>query len=274
MKYVSIGAIVGDIAGSRFEFNNHKSKDFELLADNCYITDDSILTVATMQALLNGGTAEAFTDAYQSFGREYTFTTDLTGKKYGAGYGSKFFNWLISKDPRPYGSFGNGAPMRVSPVAWFYDTLDDVERAAETSASVTHNHPEGIKGAKSVAAAIFLARTGKDKPFIKEYIERTYGYNLDFTLDEIRDTYEHSEACQDTVPQAIVAFLEGESFEDVIRNAVSIGGDSDTIAAMAGAIAEGFYGAPYQLRSTITQYIPHQLIDVMDEFSSSVNAGL
>ena len=266
--------MIGDIVGSRFEYRNYTLKDFELLADDCYITDDSIMTVATMQALLRGGTADDFIAAYQSFGRSNLFTFDIAGRSHGAGYGSKFFRWLMAKDPQPYGSFGNGAPMRVSPVAWFYDTLDDVERMAEVSASVTHNHPEGIKGAKSVAAAIYLARTGKDKSFIRQYIERNYGYDLTFTLDEIRGSYEHSEACQDTVPQAIVAFLEGEDFEDVIRNAVSIGGDSDTIAAMAGAIAEAFYEVADDVLERVLLYIPANLNEIVVKFHETIQGKL
>lgn len=266
----SIGAIVGDVAGSRHEFNNIKSKQFELLADNCYITDDSVLTIATMKALLDGGTAEHFAKSYRAIATSNIFTKDLRGNSYGTGYGARFFKWLMTKDGEAYESFGNGAPMRVSPVAWFYDDLDDVERAAEISASVSHNHPEGIKGAKSVAGAILLARMGKDKPSIKKYIEQRYGYDLNFTLDEIRDTYQHSEASQDTVPQAIVAFLEGRDFEDVIRNAVSIGGDSDTISAIASSIAEGFYGIPDLIHERTLQYVPVHLLEIVVGFNETI----
>lgn len=268
--YRSIGAIVGDIAGSRHEFNNTKSKQFELLADNCYITDDSVLTIATMKALLDGGTAEHFARSYRTIATSNIFTKDLRGKSYGTGYGARFFKWLMTKDGQPYESFGNGAPMRVSPVAWFYDDLDEVERAAEISASVSHNHPEGIKGAKSVAGAILLARMGKDKPSIKKYVEQRYGYDLNFTLDEIRDTYQHSEASQDTVPQAIIAFLEGRDFEDVIRNAVSIGGDSDTISAIASSIAEGFYSIPDDIHQRTLRYIPEHLLTIVTSFNEAI----
>ena len=269
-NYRSVGAIVGDIAGSRHEFNNIKSKEFELLADNCYITDDSILTIATMKALMDGGTAEHFAKSYRTIARSNLFTKDLHGVSYGAGYGARFFRWVMTKDAKPYDSFGNGAPMRVGPVAWFYDDLDDVERVAEISASVSHNHPEGIKGAKSVAGAILLARMGKDKPSIKKYVEQRYGYDLDFTLDEIRDSYEHSEASQDTVPQAMVAFLEGRDFEDVIRNAVSIGGDSDTIAAIAGSIAEAFYRVPDYVHERTLKYVPSHLLDIVSSFNETL----
>lgn len=268
----SIGAIVGDVAGSRHEFNNIKTKEFELLADNCYITDDSVLVIATKQALLNGGTAKHFAESYRNLAKSHLFTKDLDGKTYGAGYGTRFFKWLMTKDGAPYESYGNGAAMRVSPIAWFYDDLDEVERVAEISASVSHNHPEGIKGAKSVAGAILLARMGKDKPSIKKYVEQRYGYNLDFTLDEIRDTYQHSEASQDTVPQAIVAFLEGRNFEDVIRNAVSIGGDSDTISAIASSIAEGFYGIPDHIYERTLQYIPEYLLTIVVDFNETIGA--
>lgn len=269
-NYRSIGAIVGDIAGSRHEFNNTKSKEFELLADDCYITDDSVLTIATMNALMDGGTAEHFAQSYRTIAKFNLFTKDLHGVSYGAGYGARFFRWVMTKDAKPYDSFGNGAPMRVSPIAWFYDDLDDVERVAEISASVSHSHPEGIKGAKSVAGAILLARMGKDKLSIKKYVEQRYGYDLDFTFDEIRDTYQHSEASQDTVPQAIVAFLEGRDFEDVIRNAVSIGGDSDTISAIASSIAEAFYGIPYHIHERTLEYVPEDLLEIISTFSETL----
>lgn len=269
-NYRSVGAIVGDIAGSRHEFDNIKTKEFELLADNCYITDDSVLTIATMKALLDGGTAEHFAKSYRTIATSNIFTKDLNGKSYGTGYGARFFKWLMTKDGQPYESYGNGAAMRVSPIAWFYDDLDEVERVAEISASVSHNHPEGIKGAKSVAGAILLARMGKDKPSIKKYVEQRYGYDLSFTLDEIRDTYQHSEASQDTVPQAIVAFLEGKDFEDVIRNAISIGGDSDTISAIAGSIAEGFYGISGHIHERTLQYVPEHLLEIVASFNETI----
>lgn len=271
-RHRTIGAIVGDVAGSRHEFNNIKTKEFELLADSCYITDDSVLTIATMKALLDGGTAEDFAKSYRTIAKLHLLTKDLQGNFYGTGYGAKFFRWLMTNDSQAYNSFGNGAPMRVSPVAWFYDDLDEAERVAEISASVSHNHPEGIKGAKSVAGVILLARMGKDKPSIKKYVEQRYDYNLDFTLDEIRGTYEHSEASQDTVPQAIVAFLEGLDFEDVIRNAVSIGGDSDTISAIAGSIAEAFYGVPDHIHERTLKYIPNHLLEIVSSFSETIKA--
>lgn len=271
-RHRTIGAIVGDVAGSRHEFNNIKTKEFELLADSCYITDDSVLTIATMKALLDGGTAEDFAKSYRTIAKLHLLTNDLQGNSYGTGYGAKFFRWLMTNDSQAYNSFGNGAPMRVSPVAWFYDDLDEAERVAEISASVSHNHPEGIKGAKSVAGVILLARMGEDKPSIKKYVEQRYDYNLDFTLDEIRGTYEHSEASQDTVPQAIVAFLEGLDFEDVIRNAVSIGGDSDTISAIAGSIAEAFYGVPDHIHERTLKYIPNHLLEIVSSFSETIKA--
>lgn len=268
-NFRSVGAIVGDIAGSRYEFNNSTSRKFELLANNCYITDDSVLTVATMQALLDGGTTRHFANAYRKIPQSYLLTTDLDGKTHGIGYGARFFRWLMTEKARPYNSLGNGAPMRVSPVAWFYDTLEEVEGVAEASARVTHNHPEGIKGAKSVAGAILLARMGMDKATIKSYVER-YGYDLDFTLDEIRGSYRRSEASQHTVPQAVVAFLEGGSFEDTIRNAISIGGDSDTISAIAGSIAEAFYGVPENIHERTLKYVPEQLLEIIANFDKTV----
>jgi ADP-ribosyl-[dinitrogen reductase] hydrolase len=252
-----IGAIVGDIVGSIYEFNNIKSKDFPLFGDGCEFTDDSIMTIATMQALMNGATAQDFITAYQTL-----------GNKYPSSYGNRFQGWLVDKDPQPYNSWGNGSAMRVSPVAWFYDDLADVERVAEVSASVTHNHPEGIKGAQATAAAIFMARTGKSKQEIKSYIEKKYGYLLDFSLGDIRNSYSFDESCEGTVPQAIVAFLESTDFEDSIRNAVSLGGDSDTLAAITGSIAEAFYGVPANISTESLGYLSDELSAIVSGFSA------
>lgn len=254
-----IGAVIGDIIGSVYEFDNIKTKDFPLFGDESVFTDDSILTIATMQALTNGATAQDFNEAYREL-----------GNKYPSSYGVRFSQWLKAKDPQPYNSWGNGSAMRVSPVAWFYGSLVDVERVAELSASVTHSHPEGIKGAQATAAAIFMARTGKTKQEIKNYIEHNYGYLLDFSLDDIRPSYGFDESCQGTVPPAIVAFLESTDFEDAIRNAISLGGDSDTLAAITGGIAEAFYGVPDELVSKVFAYLSDELSGTINRFNVEI----
>jgi len=256
-----IGAIVGDIVGSIYEFNNHRSKAFPLFGDQVEFTDDSIMTIATMEALMAGGAHDDFVDAYKRL-----------GVKYPSSYGLRFSNWLQSEDPQPYDSWGNGAPMRVSPVAWFYDDLQTVERMAAVSSEVTHNHPEGIKGAQSIAGAVFLARTGKSKQEIKEYIETNYGYFLDFTLDDIRQTYQFDESSAETVPPAVVAFLESTSFEDAIRNAISVGGDSDTLAAITGAIAEAFYGVDDTIKEKAISYLSDELRTILERFSAMIRS--
>lgn len=257
MNNKAVGAIIGDIVGSIYEFDNIKTKDFPLFGDNNEFTDDSIMTIATMQALLDGGAANDFIANYQKF-----------GNKYPSSYGLRFGDWLLAQDPEPYTSWGNGSAMRVSPVAWFYDSLAEAEEAAKISASVTHNHPEGIKGAKATAAAIFLARTGKSKRDIKNYLENKYEYILDFTLDDIRPNYNFDESCAGTVPPAIVAFLESIDFEDAIRNAISVGGDSDTLAAITASIAEAFYDIPNTIRSKALAYLPQELGDIIKKFNT------
>lgn len=256
----SIGAIVGDIIGSIYEFDNIKTKTFPLFGDGNEFTDDTIMTIATMKALLDGGTNENFTFNYQLF-----------GNKYPSSYGVRFQNWLVSNNPEPYSSWGNGSAMRISPVAWVYDDIAKVEEIAKISASITHNHPEGIKGAQATAAAIFLARKGSTKQEIKKYIESKYGYILDFTLDEIRPRYTFDESCEGTVPPAIVAFLESMSFEDALRNAISIGGDSDTLAAITGSIAEAYYGEiPESLEKALVQYLPNELMTHVKRFTGFI----
>lgn len=255
----TIGAIAGDIIGSIYEFDNHRSKDFPLFGDGVEFTDDSIMTIATMQALLNGATHGDFVGAYKHF-----------GNKYPSSYGSRFSHWLVADNPQPYDSWGNGSAMRVSPVAWFCDNLNDIERLAKVSAEVTHNHPEGIKGAQSIAGAVFLARTGKSKQDIKEYIEKNYEYFLDFKLNNIRDIYQFDESSAGTVPPAIVAFLESTDFEDAIRNAISIGGDSDTLAAITGSIAEAFYGVPTEVQGLTLQYLSDELRAIVGIFNKEI----
>ena len=232
-----LGAIAGDIIGSPYEWNNYKHVDFPLFSEASRFTDDSVMTFAMARALMNSHTEEEFTrnavESMQDFGHKYPRV----------GYGGKFAMWLTVRANQPYNSFGNGSAMRVSPVAWAFSDLETVEKYAALSAGVTHNHPEGIKGAQAVAGSIFLARTGHTKDDIRSYVQGKY-YDLSRTLDDIRPSYKFNATCQGSVPEAITAFLEGENFEDTVRKAVSIGGDSDTIAAMAGSIAEGMYGVP------------------------------
>ena len=260
------GAILGDIIGSPYEFDRgSKSKDFSLFSKESEFTDDTVMTIAVADAFLDAQTNEAdeqiktrLIHAMQKYGKAYP----------NAGYGGMFCHWLHAKDPKPYGSFGNGSAMRVSAVAWLSEDLDTVRRMARLSAEVTHNHPEGIKGAEATASAIFLARTGSSKAEIKAYIEGHFGYDLSRTCDEIRPGYHHVESCQETVPEAITAFLEGESFEDVIRTAVSLGGDCDTLTCIAGAIAEGFYGVPEDLKQECRNRLPAPLLEVLQRFDA------
>lgn len=245
-----LGAILGDIIGSPYEFESGKTKDFELFMPNSRLTDDSIITMAV-------GYACAEANCYD----EDSFKEILIEKMCEfvqmypqAGYGEMFFQWAHSKDKEPYGGYANGAAMRVSPTAWAMHRLEDVERLAKWSAEVTHDHPDGIKGAQSVAAAIFLARTGSTKEEIKRYISDHY-YDLDFELDNIREGYQIDMRCEHSVPEAIVCFLESDSFEDAIRNAISLGGDGDTQAAIAGSIAEAFYGIPEELQEVAFEYM-------------------
>lgn len=257
-----IGAIIGDIVGSVYEWNNIKTKDFPLFSPRCFFTDDTVMTLAIAEGLMNGGSADAFIQAMKKYGRMYP----------DAGYGGRFGSWLFTEDTHPYNSWGNGSAMRVSPVAWMFDTLAELEQFAEVSAAVTHNHPEGIKGAQATAAAIFLARKGKSKDEIKDHIESKYGYDLSRTLDEIRPGYRFNESCQETVPEAITAFLESVDFEDAIRNAISLGGDSDTLAAITGSIAEAAYGVPEEIMEKALAILDERLLDVYRQFSEKISS--
>jgi len=263
-----LGAIVGDIVGSVYEWNNIKTKDFPLFRDDCFFTDDTVMTCTVAEAIMNGGQKDNFIDAMKKYGRMYP----------NADYGARFNRWLMTDNREPYNSFGNGSAMRVSPCAWIMDATTDelpseVKRLAQLSAEVTHNHPEGIKGAMATADAIFMCRyffgaDGSDNPAVikrrvKEHIEKEYGYDLSKSLDEIRPTYRFNETCQDTVPQAIVAFLESTDFEDAIRNAISLGGDSDTLAAITGSIAEAAYGIPEWIQDKAYSYLDEPLKDIL-----------
>ena len=256
------GAILGDIIGSPYEFDmGDKTKAFPLFSEASNFTDDTVMTIAVAEAFMDAPDDDAIirkrlVESMQKWGHRYP----------GAGYGVRFCTWLESSNPQPYNSWGNGSAMRVSSVAWLFNDLDTVRRMARLSAEVNHNHPEGIKGAEATASAIFLGRTGSTKAQIKAYIEENFGYDLNRTCDEIRPTYHHVESCQETVPEAIIAFLEGESFEDVIRTAVSLGGDCDTLTAIAGSIAEGFYGVPEELKQECKHRLPENLLRVLATF--------
>ena len=267
-----LGAIIGDIVGSSFEFGMNKeiahSKKYLLISRYSNYTDDSVMTLAVADALMTAMPSKGQELAEEKFENCVIKSMRYFGKKYpDAGYGGRFRSWLFSdKIPQPYNSFGNGSAMRVSPVAWAFDNLEDVEKFAEVSARVSHNHPEGIKGAQATAAAIFLARMGESKAEIKHYVSEKYHYDLTRTLNEIRPNYHHIEICQQTVPEAITAFLEGENFEDVIRNAVSLSGDADTLAAIAGSIAEGFYGIPDEITAMALPKLDDFLSDVLNRW--------
>ncbi len=266
-----IGAILGDMIGSPYEFDRSgKTKNFPLFCAQSVFTDDSVMTLPVAKAFLDAGPdADDETirvnliRSMQTLGRSYPY----------AGYGVRFVHWLASDNPKPYHSFGNGSAMRVSSVAWLYQDLAAVRHAARLSACVSHDHPEGIKGAEATASAIFLARTGHSKNDIRRYIETEFQYSLDRTCEEIRPTYTHVESCQQTVPEAITAFLEGDSFEDVIRTAVSLGGDCDTLTAIAGSIAEGFYGVPEELAAECRRRLPEDLLAILDAFAQAIQSA-
>lgn len=257
-----IGAMIGDIVGSRFEWHNIKTKEFDFFTSRCHPTDDSIMTLAVAQAILNSdGDLTALEDeavsCMQTLGRRYPR----------AGYGGRFHRWLFMDQPQPYNSYGNGSAMRVSPCGFAAKSLEEAIALADAVTKVTHDHPEGMKGAEATAAAIFLARSGKTKQEIREHIEQNY-YKIDFTLDEIRPTYTFDVSCQGSVPQALEAFFESTSFEDAIRNAISIGGDSDTIAAITGGIAEAYYGVPEQLREQAMKYLDETMKETVHVFEA------
>ena len=264
------GAILGDMIGSPYEFdsNNIKTKDFELFSERSEYTDDSVMTIAVAEGLMNCGTdadeetmKKAIVAAMKKYGGRYPF----------AGYGAKFSMWLHEEEPKPYNSYGNGSAMRVSPAAWLcQDDLRQMLRVSAVTAKVSHNHPEGIKGAQAAASVIFMAIHGVSKEEIKETVAKTFGYDLNRTCDMIRPDYHHVESCQQTVPEAIIAFLEGDSFEDVIRNAVSLGGDSDTLACIAGSMAEAFYGVPENLKQEARDRLPDDLRSVLDRFDKKL----
>ena len=254
-----LGAIAGDIIGSVYEHNPIKSKDFPLFSAGCCFTDDTVLTIAIARAIMDG---TGYRQAVQNTGRQYP----------DAGYGGTFIQWLFSESPEPYNSWGNGSAMRVCPVGWAFEDLNRVLQEAEQSAKISHNHPEGIKGAQAVATAVFLARTGRNREDIRQQIENRFGYNLSRSLDEIRPGYTFDVSCQGSVPEAIIAFLESESFEDAIRNAVSLGGDSDTLACIAGSIAEAYFrGVPDAIAKSVRTYLTDDLWGTVHDFYRNFN---
>ena len=257
-----LGSIVGDIAGSTREWNNIKSKNFEFLPKRSFFTDDSVMTLAVAQWLVEDSAHETNTLVFsmQDLGRRYPH----------AGYGNRFRQWLHKDNPEPYNSWGNGSGMRVSPVALYATSLKECLDLAKRSAEITHNHPEGIKGAQAIAAATFMAGHGIDKSEIKEYISKTFGYDLNRSIEQIRPTYEFTESCQGSVPEAIIAYLESKDFKDAIRNAISIGGDSDTIAAMTGAIAAAEYGIPQDIAKFCMGKLTLELQEILVKFEETI----
>ena len=249
-----IGAIAGDIIGSVYEQHQIKTKDFPLFDSRCNFTDDTVLTVAVADAILSG---RPYVDSVRRFGRRYPH----------AGYGGSFIHWLHTPDAGPYNSWGNGSAMRVSPVGFAFTTEAEVVAQAKATAEITHNHPEGIKGAQATALAVFLAKTGHDKETIRSRIIDQFGYALDRTVEDIRPTYRFDISCQGTVPEALVAFLDSESYEDAVRNAISLGGDSDTLACITGGIAEAFYGdIPELIFTKVQELLTPDLWAVTEDF--------
>ncbi len=265
------GAILGDMIGAPYEFDRgNKSKDFPMFSEDTAYTDDSVMTLAVAEALLDAREKGVEADEAE-VKRLLVRSMRLWGMKYPfAGYGGRFIRWLFNPKMEAYGSYGNGSAMRVSPVGWLFADLEETRKVARWTAEVTHNHPEGIKGAESTAAAIYLARNGKTKEEIRAYIVREFGYDLSRTCDEIRPGYHHVESCQETVPEAVTAFLEGADFEDVIRTAVSLGGDCDTLTCIAGGIAEAFYGVPLLMKVQCRRRLDKDMLKVLERFVNTV----
>jgi ADP-ribosylglycohydrolase len=258
-----LGAIAGDMIGSIYEFENIKTKDFPLFSHSSQFTDDSILTTAVAHCLL---TSTEYVNTFKQYASRYPYPL--------GGYGERFAVWAVSDQTEPYNSWGNGSAMRVSPVGFAFNDLDTVLAEAKRSAEVTHNHPEGIKGAQATAAAIFLGRTGSSKDAIKSYIQTTFGYDLERTLAEIRPYYQFDVSCQGSVPEAMIAFLESTDYEDAVRNAVSIGGDSDTIACITGGIAHAFYGkVPDAIAQEVFARLDELLTKVTNHFMSKYSVA-
>lgn len=262
------GAIIGDIVGSRFEFDNHKSKEFEFFHPGCYFTDDSVMTIAIGAALLEcKGNYENLSEVTVSMMRKI-------GRKYPhCGYGGHFRLWLKSAIPRPYNSYGNGAPMRVSACGIVGNSLEEVKMLSKKVTEITHNHPEGLKAAEAIATCVYLARTGSSKQDLLNYVQTNY-YPMDLTLDEIREEYEFDVSSQGSTPQALKAFFESVDFEDAIRNAISIGGDSDTIGAMTGAVAGAFYGIPKAFTDKAKHYLESEFIKIIQSIENTFSTSI
>jgi len=251
-----LGAIAGDVIGSVYETRPIKSAEFPLFSPSAIYTDDTVLTIAAAYAILE---KVDYAGAFKSFGLKYPH----------AGYGASFYHWIFSSDSSPYYSWGNGSAMRVSPVGFAFDSIDEVLREAKQSAEATHNHPEGIKGAQATALAIYFARKGESKEYIRGEISARFAYNLNRTLDEIRPGYRFDVSCQGSVPESIIAFLESRNFEDALRKAVSLGGDSDTMACIAGGIAQAFYKEiPGIIISNVRARLPEEFLLIIDKFST------
>jgi len=256
-----IGAIAGDVIGSVYEWHPTKSKRFELLRPDCFFTDDTVMTIACAQVLLGQGD---YTERYRTLGLRYP----------DAGYGGRFAQWLWSGQAGPYNSWGNGSAMRVAPVGFARDRVEVVLQEAARSAEVTHNHPEGIKGAQATALAIYMARTGSGKDAIRQEVTERFGYDLQRTVDHIRPTYRFDESCQRTVPEAIICFLEAAGYEDAIRNAISLGGDADTLACITGGIAQAFFGVPDDIVRFTRRVLPVEFLDTIDAFEATFKSAV
>lgn len=257
-----IGAIIGDIVGSRFEFDNYRAKDFEFLTHKCFFTDDSVMSLAVCEALMH------CKPDYSDLNNETIESMRRIGRSYPhCGYGGSFHRWMYSNNPQPYNSYGNGAAMRVSGCGYAANSIAEAVALSKAVIEITHNHPEGLKGAEATTIAVYMARTGSSLMAIRDCIVKNY-YPINFTLDSIRDTYQFNETCQDTVPQALEAFFESTSFEDAIRNAISIGGDSDTLAAITGAVAEAYYGVPNNIRKHALKFLDDRLLKILLDFEN------
>jgi ADP-ribosylglycohydrolase len=265
------GALLGDMIGAPYEFDRGgKTKDFPLFGRGVHFTDDSVMTIAVAEALLDAREKDAENDE-ETVKKLLADSMRRWGSRYpDAGYGGRFRVWLRDRRMGPYGSYGNGSAMRVSAAGWLYGSLETTRKMARWTAEVTHNHPEGVKGAEATASAIFMARNGASKEEIRDYIVREFGYDLSRTCDEIRPSYHHVESCQETVPEAITAFLEGNDFEDVIRTAVSLGGDCDTLTCIAGSIAEAFYGIPNGMMAECIKRLEEDMLAVLGRFDRTI----
>ena len=257
-----LGAIIGDIAGSKYEFSNLRTDRFDLLSKGCSFTDDTVCTIANMDWLLHGDKKDPLsaTEYLRKWTRRYPY----------AGYGGRFFQWIHSDHPRPYGSYGNGSAMRISPVAWAANNINELKELSDTFTGITHNHPEGLKGALTVATCIYMAIHGSSKEEIKEYAIKQYPEISTLNLDDLRRNYRFNETCQGSVPQALYCFLTSNDYEDCIKTTISIGGDCDTTSAMSGGIAEAFYGIPDSLKMRVRDLLDSEMIKIVDEFYSTI----